>query len=458
MMLAVGLELWDRFTHLDYPEFKQHQRITFFDIFMVNYWRIRNGYHALVVNMIPTLFTITLLICFLFYLHPFIALIFIAFYVVLIFSQLSIHHQLSKSTKQFHTTWREQSYNVGRWVDQFELGKLGRGKKTSHNEFIIGSEHFLNMGDQVNIKKAKWIGIQTLIVQVSRVGTLFLGYFLYVENIIALPAIFSAVIVLGWLQGQLTKAQSAIPILIDAANSQTINNDFLCWDSTESSNNQEAEITIDEPIKEIELQNISFQYDSGKKILQELSLKLERGKVYLIKGNNGSGKTTMAKILLGLLTDYQGRIKINKQTVGNNFSDGLKYRMSYLHQDFSLFYGSLKENYSFGLNETSSDYSEMTRALLPNIMDENMQIGEKGEKLSGGEKQRLALIREWGKNSDLYILDEPLNHLDKDSSEWLKTSIIQKKTTAIIVIVSHQSGFESLADEVKYLENGRLCD
>lgn len=457
IILKMGLELWDNFLHLDYTDFKHQQRNTLVDMFMINFWRIRNGYQTLFLNTIPSIFTIILLLTFLIYIHPIIALIFIVFFIVLMFFQLNIYSQLSKRTNEFYKAWKDQSNNVGRWIDQYELIKLGRGKKNSTTEFENEFKYFIKKGDYLDIKKEKWIVAQSIILQVSRVGTLILVYFLYKNSIITLPIIFSAIIVLAWIQGQLSKMQSAIPILIEASNASNFYQDFLGKNLSKNLNIVEAKEDV-EPIREIELQNVSFKYQSGRKILKNLSLKLEYGKVYLIKGKNGCGKTTMAKIILGLLTDYKGVIKINKQQIKKEVPKELKYRMSYLHQDFSLFYGSFKENYSFGLKETSSDYSKMIKTLLPEITDDNIHIGEKGEKLSGGQKQRLTLIREWGKSSDLYILDEPLNHLDKNSSDWLKDSILKKKKTAIIIIISHQLGFESIADEIKYIKEGRIVD
>ena len=88
-------------------------------------------------------------------------------------------------------------------------------------------------------------------------------------------------------------------------------------------------------------------------------------------------------------------------------------------------------------------------ALMPGTKPEDKLLGEKGEGLSGGEARRLALIREWIRLADMFILDEPLNHLDDYAINEIMREIVSIKANCIVIIISHQQGFEAIADEIR---------
>lgn len=456
ILKKLSQRLWHKFVSLDYLEFKEYQRIYFFDVFIVNLWRVRTGVQSLLLNTIPALFSGIFLTIFLIIVHPIIAVIFFSGYGLMSLLQLYFTRSFSKITRSFHGTWRSHSYQMGRLFDQYELHKIGRGQDSMEQEFSSSANHFFKKGDEVSTQKLKWSGIQTIILQVSRIGTLVVLYVFYEQGMIPMESMLTVIIIMGWLQTQLAKVQGAIPGIMEAADSYRLIRDFLSKNEATQAPLQPPADNTGERIQNIRLNDTSFQYLPGKTVLRKVNLHLEKGKVYLLKGNNASGKTTLAKILVGLLELKTGKITINGKSIRGKLSTGVQNRISYLHQDFSLFYGSLRENYSFGSVSDHLNFENLYIDLMPDIPDHNQHIGERGERLSGGQRQRLALIREWGKDSDLYILDEPLNHLDEDATAWLKQSIESKREDSIILIISHLEGFEHLADETLKLENGKL--
>src|SRR5690606_33995909 len=123
-------------------------------------------------------------------------------------------------------------------------------------------------------------------------------------------------------------------------------------------------------------------------------------------------------------------------------------------QDSPIFMGSIKENILFGHTSPVEGWNKLKTTWLSGLLPvssqaENRLVGERGEGLSGGEAKRVALIRELLRSSELLILDEPLNHLDEFAINEIKREILILKSKAIIIIISHQTGFESIADEIK---------
>ena len=188
--------------------------------------------------------------------------------------------------------------------------------------------------------------------------------------------------------------------------------------------------------------------------LLQTEFDLERGKIYLWKGNNGTGKSTAAHLLLGLLSPSEAKLTINDvPTDWNNLRD-LRSRFAFLNQHSPIFMGSIKENTVFGHPEQDNAWTSVTGTWLSGLLPSGFatgerKVGERGEGISGGEAKRIALIRELLRDAEVLILDEPLNHLDQHAIAEIKREVINLKENMIIVIISHQNGFEDIADEIK---------
>lgn len=461
LLKQLGTRLWLHFLEWQHVEFKNQQRMYFFDVFMVNFWRVRGGYQAVLMDALPALSIVVFILAFIFYLHPLITLLFLVLYGLLIVSQVGLRKNVFQTTQTFHSAWRQSTYQLGRLIDQFELFKMGRGKNRVVEDYEQSLDDYLKCGDMVSIASAKWSGVQTVMSQISRVAIIVLIYSFYKKGLIEASSIIYLVIVIGWLHGQLTRAQQVYPTLIEAVAAHKFLLRFMNDGQTIKGMVEQSSVNSElAPIERISFRGITFGYHSGeseKVVLKGIDTEFRKGKTYLLKGRNGSGKTTLAKLLVGFLSPSGGEIRINDSLLEGEPSSELKSRVSYLHQDFSLFYGTAKENFSFGSSGEEREFNSYFDELMNDLGNSDYHIGDKGDRLSGGQKQRLALIREWGRKADLYILDEPLNHLDEDSTEWLKQTIKEKKQDAIIVIISHLDGFEGLADEILTMENGILC-
>lgn len=225
----------------------------------------------------------------------------------------------------------------------------------------------------------------------------------------------------------------------------------------------------------IEFQNVSFAYPSTEReVVKNVSFRIEKNKKYAFVGKNGSGKTTIIKLLTKQYSDYTGDIFINGINLKDIPLSKLKSLFGVCFQDFSRYELSFRDNIDIGdianydKNEVLSiNRSEIVQKMKLGEILQRLPHGEKtylgklepdAQDLSGGEWQRLALARLLMKNTDLYILDEPTAALDpKGEYEiyCLFNEISQDKT---VILISHRLGSVKNSDEIFVMDNGELIE
>lgn len=220
-------------------------------------------------------------------------------------------------------------------------------------------------------------------------------------------------------------------------------------------------------INDIELKNLSFQYDEDSKILKNINLSMKRGDSVAIVGENGAGKTTLIKVLAGLYKPTAGEIYVNGKDFNNFSSESIYKRTSILFQDYFMLPGTLLENMdNKGLDEKrATEFVEklglkdridgLTYGLQSEVIDvENNKI----EGFSGGELQRILLIKSLMKESDILILDEPTAALDPISEEKLYNEYKDFSRDKISIFISHRITSTRFCDRIIYLENGEIAE
>ncbi len=217
--------------------------------------------------------------------------------------------------------------------------------------------------------------------------------------------------------------------------------------------------------QKIEFKNVTFSYEE-KKILKDFNLTIMRGQKIGIVGLSGAGKSTLFTLLLDLYESYAGEILID--TIPLKEIDRQDYinHLSVVLQDTELFNLSLKENILIGgqpnfphdehkLHEVieTAHLSEVIERLPKSI---DTVIGEKGTKLSGGEKQRLGIARALYRQPELLLMDEATSHLDVDSERKIQASlhVFFKQVTA--VVIAHRLSTLKEMDEVIVMHGGKI--
>lgn len=204
-------------------------------------------------------------------------------------------------------------------------------------------------------------------------------------------------------------------------------------------------------IKTIEVSNLEFSYN-GIDFINYHDITFEKGHTYAILGDNGSGKTTFINLIIGLFSSYRGDVKYNDITIKNlDMIDIRKKLISIVEQDPVLLSGSIYDNISL-LNSYEIDKARLK--YISKLLSADKFVCEKFDdrsenilnKLSGGEQQKIALIRAFTKKPKLVILDEPTSALDSDSTNNFIEYINDNKKEYIIIIITHDSYIASKCD------------
>jgi ATP-binding cassette, subfamily C, bacterial CydC len=216
--------------------------------------------------------------------------------------------------------------------------------------------------------------------------------------------------------------------------------------------------------QELEIKNLSFTYPGTKKpALQNISVRLAPGKKFAIVGPSGSGKTTLFKIIQHYLPAPTGRVFWNGLDVGNLSGRDIQTWLAVLAQNGYLFSATLKENLRLAApmrdeNEFRADLEVMGLsrwiANLPEGMD--TWLGDNGSLLSGGEKQRLLLMRTLMMHRPILLADEPFSHLDLASEDLLQKALLQPAENNACLIATHRLVGMDLFDEILVMNDGEI--
>lgn len=213
---------------------------------------------------------------------------------------------------------------------------------------------------------------------------------------------------------------------------------------------------------EIEFERVSFTYPgSTTEVLREVSFKIAPGEHVSIIGKVGSGKSTINRLILGLYQPTGGKIKIDGVDIQQLDPAELRRAIGYVPQDVVLFYGSLRDNITLGMPH-AEDYSILQAAEVAGLQELvanhpagfDMPIGERGESLSGGQRQSVAMARAVIHEPAILLLDEPSSAMDYSTEDALKLRLTNYARDKAMVLVTHRTSLMELVDRLIVIDRG----
>jgi ATP-binding cassette subfamily B protein len=215
----------------------------------------------------------------------------------------------------------------------------------------------------------------------------------------------------------------------------------------------------------VRFENVNFAYEARRPILHDVSFEIPAGRTLAVVGHSGSGKSTLARLLFRFYDVNGGAIRINGQDIRQLTQASLRARIGIVPQDTVLFNDTLKYNIRYGRPDASfEEVQEAARAAhlaefierLPDGYD--TRVGERGLKLSGGEKQRVAFARTLLKNPSILIFDEATSALDSKTEKAIQAELEQAAIGRTALIIAHRLSTVMSADEILVLDGGKVVE
>ena len=216
---------------------------------------------------------------------------------------------------------------------------------------------------------------------------------------------------------------------------------------------------------QIELKNVTYAYDGEHDVLENVSLKIEKGKTFALVGPSGGGKTTICHLIPHFYDVSEGSILVDGKDIRAVTRESLRRNIGIVQQDVYLFNASIKENILYGRLD-ATDEEVMEAAKRANIHDYVMslengydtQIGERGVRLSGGQKQRLSIARVFLKNPPILILDEATSALDNTTEILIQKALDELCRGRTTIVVAHRLSTIKNAHEIAVICEGKIAE
>ena len=327
-------------------------------------------------------------------------------------------------------------------------------------EIIERSKQLAKQQEYLSYREEAQRSITNTVILLASFGMLFLTLFLYLNHELGFEGIITCT---------LSMMGSFGPVVALSSLSNNLNQTLASGERVLSLLEEkplveevEGDKETNDSFKGATLNHVTFSYDD-ETILDDYSLKLEPGKITGIHGVSGSGKSTILKLLMRFWDVHQGSITVDEEEIKQIPTKHLRDMESYVTQETHLFHDSIANNIAIAKKDaTREEIMEACKKAsihdfimtLPKGYD--TEVGELGDTLSGGEKQRIGIARAFLHDAPMILMDEPTSNLDSLNEAIILKSLKESSKQKTIVLVSHRASTMNIAETVYEMKDGRI--
>lgn len=327
-------------------------------------------------------------------------------------------------------------------------------------EIIERSKQLAKQQEYLSYREGAQRSITNTVILLASFGMLFLTLFLYLNHELGFEGIITCT---------LSMMGSFGPVVALSSLSNNLNQTLASGERVLSLLEEkplveevEGDKETNDSFKGATLNHVTFSYDD-ETILDDYSLKLEPGKITGIHGVSGSGKSTILKLLMRFWDVHQGSITVDEEEIKQIPTKHLRDMESYVTQETHLFHDSIANNIAIAKKDaTREEIMEACKKAsihdfimtLPKGYD--TEVGELGDTLSGGEKQRIGIARAFLHDAPMILMDEPTSNLDSLNERIILKSLKESSKQKTIVLVSHRASTMNIAETVYEMKDGRI--
>ena len=327
-------------------------------------------------------------------------------------------------------------------------------------EIIERSKQLAKQQEYLSYREGAQRSITNTVILLASFGMLFLTLFLYLNHELGFEGIITCT---------LSMMGSFGPVVALSSLSNNLNQTLASGERVLSLLEEkplveevEGDKETNDSFKGATLNHVTFSYDD-ETILDDYSLKLEPGTITGIHGVSGSGKSTILKLLMRFWDVNQGSITVNEEKIKQIPTKHLRNMESYVTQETHLFHDSIANNIAIAKKDATRE-EIMEAAKKASIHDFIMalpkgydtEVGELGDTLSGGEKQRIGIARAFLHDTPMILMDEPTSNLDSLNEGIILKSLKESSKQKTIVLVSHRASTMNIAETVYEMKDGRI--
>ncbi|WP_341221966.1 ABC transporter ATP-binding protein [Polaribacter atrinae] len=320
----------------------------------------------------------------------------------------------------------------------------------------------------INVKKsltatAIMTSSSTLLIGLATTGVMGIGGYYMIQGTMTFGEFIKFTFLLAFMVAPIVQMSNIGSQLTEA---------LAGLDRTEELMNMAAEeddkdrtIVLDDLKGEIIFDDVSFEYEEGKEVLNNINFKVPSGSVTALVGSSGSGKSTIAGLSATFLNPKSGTITIDNQDMSKVKLSSYRKNLGVVLQDEFLFEGTIRQNILFPRPDATEE--ELQNAVKAAYVDEftdrfddglDTLIGERGVKLSGGQRQRLAIARAILADPKIIILDEATSSLDTESESLIQKSLSELVKDRTTIVIAHRLSTIKQADQILVIEAGSIAE
>ena len=317
-------------------------------------------------------------------------------------------------------------------------------------------------GNKIRALSMFIVNFAASVQQYAQVAAIFFGVYLIVEGQITQGALIGAVILGGRTMGPLSQLANTLS-RVNGALTAYRNLSKLIGKSFNSASNL-APISRSSLDGEIEFKNVSFKFEGSKQpTIHNVSFKIPAGQKVALVGKMGSGKSTMSKLIAGMIEPTSGAILIDGIDVRQIDPADIRKNIGVMLQDSWLFSGTIRENIQMGFNEYDDEHV-LEICKIAGVDDfvgshpkgYDLEIKERGIGLSGGQKQTINLARSLLHKPEILLLDEPTSSMDQGTEQKVISALREFCKDKTMLIVTHRNPILAMADRILVMENGNI--
>ncbi|MCH7402366.1 ABC transporter ATP-binding protein [Belliella kenyensis] len=332
----------------------------------------------------------------------------------------------------------------------------------SAHDFKVASEDYKEKSISLTVVQALFYPLILALIGISTILTVYIGGVQVIEGTIGYGVIAEFILYVNILTWPVTSLGWVTSIIQRAAASQTRINEFLD-EKNDILSSENLDLAID---GKIEVNNVSFVYpESGIRALDQVSFEIEAGQSMAIIGTTGSGKSTIANLLMRMYDVTSGEILIDGRHISAYDTATLRRQIGFVPQDVFLFSDSIANNIGFGLDDYTDELIHKAAKdadVYDNIIDFpkgfDTRLGERGITLSGGQKQRVSIARAIAKEPSILLLDDCLSAVDTKTEHAILNALSKIMVGRTSIIISHRVSSAKLADKIIVLNDGKVVE